>query len=77
MALTGEAMARDKRAFGMGVFYGAYFLLVAPAPAAAGWLYDWSGDVFVPILFAIAMFILTFAANVTFRVVQRVKPRTG
>jgi predicted MFS family arabinose efflux permease len=74
MALTGEAMAPDKRAFGMGVFYSAYFLLVAPAPAVAGWLYDWSGDVFIPILFAIAMFILTFAANITFRVVQRVKP---
>ena len=36
MALTGAAMAPEKRAFGMGIFYSAYFLLVAPTPAVAG-----------------------------------------
>src|SRR5262249_24192610 len=64
MALTGTAMAPQKRAFGMGLFFSIYFLLVAPAPAIAGWLYDKSGDAFAPILFAIGLFVLTIAGNV-------------
>jgi hypothetical protein len=71
MALTGAAMAPQKRAFGMGIFFSAYFLLMAPAPAVAGWLYDRTGNPFVPILLAIALFALTFAANAGFRVAQR------
>jgi predicted MFS family arabinose efflux permease len=43
MALTGEAMAPQKRAFGMGVFLSVFFLLTGPAPALAGWLYDRTG----------------------------------
>lgn len=74
MALTGAAMAPEKRAFGMGVFYSVYFLLLAPAPAVAGWLYDWSGDVFIPILLAILFFASACAANIAFRVVQRRAP---
>jgi len=77
VALTGAAMAPEKRAFGMGIYYSAYFLMVAPTPAVAGWLYDWSGDVFVPILLAIAMFVPTFVANVAFRVVQRTTQDAG
>jgi MFS family permease len=71
MALTGEAMAPQKRAFGMGVFLSAYFLLTAPAPAIAGWLYDRTGDPFVPILFAAGLFGLALLANVAFRLAQR------
>jgi len=71
MALTGAAMAPHKRAFGMGIFFSAYFLLTAPAPGLAGWLYDRTGDPFVPILLAIALFALALLANVAFRVAQR------
>jgi len=74
MALTGTAMAPQKRAFGMGLFFSIYFLLVAPAPAIAGWLYDRSGDAFAPILFAIGLFVLTIAGNVAFRVAERGGP---
>ncbi len=56
MALTGEAMAPQRRAFGMGVFFSLYFVLLTLAPPLAGWLYDTRGDAFVPILFAIALF---------------------
>ena len=31
MALTAVAMAPHRRAFGMGIFFSAYFLLMAPA----------------------------------------------
>ena len=66
-------------AFGMGVFLSAYYVVTAPAPAIAGWLFDRLGDPYVPILFAIAMFGLTLAANFAFRFAQRrvVQPDAG
>ena len=71
MALTGAAMAPHKRAFGMGVFLSAYFLLTAPAPALAGWIFDRTGDPFLPIVLAVTMFSATIFANVAFRIAQR------
>lgn len=71
MALTGEAMAPQKRAFGMSVFLSVYYLLSGPAPTLAGWLYDRTADPFVPILLAIAMFGLALAAYFAFRFAQR------
>ena len=71
MALTGEAMAPQKRAFGMAVFLSIFFLLMGSAPTLAGWLYDRTGDPFVPILLAIAMFALALLAHVGFRLAQR------
>jgi MFS family permease len=71
MALTGEAMAPARRAFGMGVFLSVYYLVNGPAPTLAGWLYDRTADPFVPILAAIAMFGLTLGAYFVFRFVQR------
>ncbi len=71
MALTGAAMAPHKRAFGMGIFFGACFVVTAPAPAIAGWLFDRSHDPFLPILFAIALFALTLGANFAFRIAER------
>ena len=71
MALTGEAMAPQKRAFGMAVFLSIFFLLMGPAPTLAGWLYDRTGDPFVPILLAIAMFGLALLAHIGFRLAQR------
>jgi hypothetical protein len=46
-------------------------VITAPAPAIAGWIYDRTGDPYLPILFAIALFALTLAANFAFRVAQR------
>lgn len=74
MALTGQAMAPEKRAFGMGVFFSAYFLLTAPAPGAAGWLFDRTHDPFMPLVFAIALFALTLATYFAFRLAIAVKP---
>lgn len=70
MALTGESMAPHKRALGMGVFYSAYYLLNAPAPAAAGWLYDRTRDPVAPILFAAALFALTWVGYLGFRLLK-------
>ena len=67
MALTSEAMAPQKRAFGMGVFFSAWFLMTAPAPAIAGWLRDRTGDAYAPMIFAIVAIILTIASYGCFR----------
>ena len=71
MALTGEAMAPQRRAFGMGVFTGVYFVLMTLAPPVAGWLYDRGGDPYWPILFAAFLFLCGAAAHGAFRVAKR------
>lgn len=72
IALTGESMAPERRAYGMGVFFTSYFVVLAPTPTIAGWLYDRSGDPVWPILFAVLLFTLTAVANGAFRIAQRV-----
>ena len=70
MALTGQAMAPQRRAFGMGVFFTLYFVMMTLAPPLAGWLYDRGGDPYWPIVFAAALFVLGALANLAFRVAQ-------
>lgn len=74
MALTGQAMKPENRAIGMGVFFTAYFIIQAPAPTIAGWLYDLTLDEFWPMLFAVALFLLTAVANIVFRLAQKRLP---
>ena len=58
----------------MGIFFSGYFLITAPAPAIAGWLFDRGGDPYQPILFAACLFALTAISNVLFRALQRSGP---
>jgi predicted MFS family arabinose efflux permease len=71
MALTGQAVAKERRAFGIGVFFSAYFLIVAPAPAIAGRLFDITHWAFAAIIFAMALMIVTGVATNGFRLAQR------
>jgi predicted MFS family arabinose efflux permease len=71
MALTGEAMSPEKRAFGMGVFLSAYFIINTVVPPLAGWIYDVSRDPFSPIALGAGLFGLVIANNAWFRVAQR------
>lgn len=71
MVLTTEAMSPERRAFGMGVFLSAYFLINAVAPPIAGWIYDTTNDPFSPIIFGIVLFGLVIVTNVWFRMAQR------
>jgi len=71
MALTGEAMAPQRRAFGMGVFFSFYFVLMTAAPPIAGWLYDKTADPYMPVLFAAALFATAAFANYGFRLAKR------
>ena len=75
MSLTAEAVAPERRAFGMGVFFSSYFFITAPAPAIAGWLFDRSGDPYLPILFAVGLIAVTAISNLLFRALQRGRPR--
>ncbi len=74
MALTASAMKPENRALGMGLFFTCYFVVQAPAPAIAGWLYDWTADAFWPILFSISLFFATALTNVAYRIVQKRMP---
>ncbi len=71
MALTGEAMRPERRAFGMGVFLSVYFLINAVAPPIAGWIYDSTSDPFNPVIFGIVLFGLVILSNAWFRMAQR------
>jgi MFS family permease len=72
MALTAEAMAAQRRAFGMGVFFSFYFVLMSLGPPLAGWWFDRTGDPFQPILFAVLLFI---GAALCYRLFRSVKAR--
>lgn len=74
MALTGEAMAPQRRAFGMGVFFSGYFVVMTAAPPIAGWLYDMSGDPYVCLQFAAILFTAAAVANWMFRLAKRQSP---
>lgn len=70
MALTADAMPVQARAFGMGVFFTIYFVIVMPAPAIAGWLFDLTGKSFMPLQFAALLFGATAITNYMFRNIQ-------
>lgn len=71
MALAAEAMAPQRRAFGMGVYMTVYFVLQTASPPLAGWIFDRSGTPFGPLAFASALFAATAAGYLAFRRVQR------
>ncbi len=75
MALTTQAMAPHRRAFGIGVFFSSYFLITTPAPGIAGWLFDTTGIAYWPIVFAATLFLFTGVANAVFRYVQARLPK--
>jgi predicted MFS family arabinose efflux permease len=74
MALTGQAMAPQRRAFGMGVFFTLYFVILTLAPPLAGWLYDHTSDAFSPMLFSAALF---GAAALVYRAFRVLKNRSA
>ena len=71
MALSAEAMRVESRSIGMSVFFMGQVVLQSTAPPLAGWLYDFTEDVSLPILFAIALFLATGASNYCFRFLKR------
>jgi MFS family permease len=72
MALTADAMAPQRRAFGMGVFFSVFFVFMAVTPPVAGWLYDRNGDPYGPVVFSAGLFV---GAAVMYRVFRWVHAR--
>jgi MFS family permease len=70
MALAGQAVAPERRAFGMGVFYTIFFAFMAAIPPAAGWIFDWSGDPRMAIMFGAALFLPVLPLAIVFRTMK-------
>jgi len=70
MALAGQAVAPERRAFGMGVFFTVYYAIMTASPPVAGWLLDRTGAPDSAILFGAALFALVFPAAILFRMLK-------
>ena len=71
MSLTAQSMAPQRRAFGMGVFFSLYFLIMTAAPPVAGWLFDRTGKAFSAIIFAAGLFAATGIGFAAFAPLKR------
>jgi MFS family permease len=67
MALSGQAVAPERRAFGMGVFFTIYYALMTTSPAVAGWLLDRTGAPGSAIAFGAALLAAVLPATIAFR----------
>jgi len=52
MALSAQAVSRENRGPGLGIFYTWYYSGMTLMPILAGWLRDWSGSAKAPVLFS-------------------------
>ncbi len=67
MALAGEAMRPEQRAFGMGVFFTIFYAIVLAAPPIAGAVFDATGRASGPIMFGVLLFACVVPAALAFR----------
>lgn len=67
MALAGQAVAPERRAFGMGVFFTVYYAIVTASPPIAGWALDITGAPDAAILFGAVLFALVLPIVFAFR----------
>jgi MFS family permease len=66
MALAGEAVPLERRAFGMGVFFTIYYAIMTAGPPISGWLYDSMEATTAPLLFAALLFVAVLPAVLAF-----------
>lgn len=75
IALAGQAVAPERRALGMGVFFTVYYAIMAASPPMAGWILDRTGAPDDAILFGAMLFALVVPAAVMFRMLKtRARP---
>jgi MFS family permease len=70
MALAGQAVEPERRAFGMGVFFTIYYAIMFASPPAAGWILDWTGGPDGAILFGAALFGLVLPLALAFGIMK-------
>lgn len=70
IALAGQAVAVERRAFGMGVFLTIYYVIITAAPPLAGRIFDKAGAPGGAILLGAALFAVVLPAAMVFRVIK-------
>lgn len=70
MSLSAQAVSANNRGPGLGVFYTWYYLGMTAAPAAAGWLRDWTTSAQAPVLFAAVMLLIVIVMLSILRALQ-------
>jgi predicted MFS family arabinose efflux permease len=70
MALAGAAMAPERRAFGMGVFFTVYYVIMTAAPPIAGAMFDATGHPQGPLVLGMVLFAGVVPAALIFRHVE-------
>ncbi len=70
IALAGAAMAPERRAFGMGVFYTVYYAIVTAAPPVAGAIFDATGHPQGPLVLGMVLFAAVVPAALLFRHIE-------
>ena len=77
IALSGRAVAPERRAFGMGVFYTIYYATMTAAPPVAGWIFDRTGGAKGAIVFGACLFVLVLPAALLFEKLKAVPRRAA
>tara|TARA_R110002126_G_scaffold34783_2_gene107464 strand:+ start:9807 stop:10052 length:246 start_codon:yes stop_codon:yes gene_type:complete len=67
MAMAGEALCPQRRAFDMGVFFKANHAIIMVTPPIAGTVLDATGRQKTPHIIAIVLFICDVASTLSFR----------
>ena len=76
MAMAGQAMRPEVRAFGMGIFFTIYYTIMLVMPPAAGAILDATGKAQGPIWLAIVLFASVIPLGIAFQYF-RSKPLAG
>jgi len=74
MALAGQAVRPDRRAFGMGVFFTVYYAIMMAAPPLSGALFDATGNAMMPLVFGMVLFASVVPASLAFRFFKSRQP---
>jgi len=74
MALAGQAVAPERRALAMGVYFTMYYVGMGVVPGIAGFARDVTGSAAAPIWLSVAMMALTVVTLFVFRAVRRAEP---
>jgi len=77
MALLPKAVASQRLATALGVYYTTYYIVMAVVQLAAGGVRDFFGTPVAPIVLAAVVMAATIVGFATFRLVERTAPRAG
>ncbi|MBD3677342.1 MAG: MFS transporter [Rhodobacteraceae bacterium] len=69
MALAGQAVAPERRAFGMGIFFTLYYAIMAASPPVAGAIFDATGTANGSIVFGMTLFASVVPVVFAFRLI--------